>query len=132
MPVFERKKMCQECPFAKNAIKGWLGPWKIEDFENFVKYDSTVICHMDITRLQAEAEDCDEDEDTISEEEIEENGQHCVGMLRYMSAMCKLSRDPEKAKAQNDVKKVKDREVLMPYQFREHHTIGKNNGTQSS
>ena len=121
MPTYERKKMCKECPFAQDSIKGWLGPWSIEDFENFVRFDGTFICHMDVARLQGG----DDSEECLDDEEIEEQGHHCVGMLRYMSGMCKLSRDLQKAQFQNEIKTVKDRPVLKPNTFREHHTLKK-------
>jgi hypothetical protein len=31
MATFERKVMCNECPFHANALKGWLGPHSVDD-----------------------------------------------------------------------------------------------------
>ncbi len=123
MPVYNRKKMCAECPFSAKSIPGWLGPWSIEDFENFLKFDGTFICHMDVERLHGE----EDAEDHVFDEEVEKLGQHCVGMLRYMNSMCKLSRDPEKAAAQNVIRETPDKPVIQVPNFREHHTLRKKN-----
>ncbi len=112
MPVFERTKMCAECPFRKNAAPGWLGPWTIAQLEEMIQFDHDFICHMDVRRLENEG---------LEKDEVDEQGQHCVGMLRYTNGLCKLSRDAEKAEAQRALRKVEDQPTIEPRKFREHH-----------
>lgn len=114
MPTFERKVMCEECPFRKKALPGWLGPHSIETIEKVVQSDEPFICHMSIAEaIESGMEDGDE--------QIEEEGQHCVGMLRYRNAMCKKSRDPQVARVQNELREIPDVPVIEARKFREHH-----------
>jgi len=112
MPTFERKVMCDECPFRKAALPGWLGPHSIEDIEKVVHSEEPFICHEEIEELSVRG---------LESEEIEQEGQHCVGMLRYRNAMCKRSRDEETAQAQMELKTVPDQDLIPPRKFREHH-----------
>jgi hypothetical protein len=112
MPTFDRKVMCDECPFRKAALPGWIGPHSIEDIEKVVHSEEPFICHESIEEMMVRG---------YEGEEIEEHGQHCVGMLRYRNAMCKRSRDPETAQAQLDLKSVPDEPMIPATKFREHH-----------
>lgn len=112
MASFNRTKMCAECPFRKKAPAGWLGPWTIAEMEEFYQFDGDFICHVEVKQLQ---------DNGLSEEEIDEQGEHCVGMLRYMNGSCKRSRDPEKFAAQKGLEKIKDQPVIEPWKFRQHH-----------
>lgn len=114
MPIYERCQMCAECPFRANAPSGWLGPWSIGDVEEMLQGDSTFICHTEVAEMKGDNED-------IEDDIIAEEGQHCVGFLRYMSSLCKLSRDPDKAAAQRELKTVPDLAVIPAWQFRKHH-----------
>jgi hypothetical protein len=116
MPEFSRQKMCAECPFRANALKGWLGPWVIEDFELMIHTDFDLICHVDISKMQ---------ERGLSTDEIQQTGQHCVGMLRYMNSVCKLSRNGVKAAAQQAVEEIPDQPVISAWEFSKYH--GSNN-----
>lgn len=112
MPKFERKVMCGECPFRKKAPAGWLGPHSIEDIEMVVHSEEPFICHESIEEMMGRG---------YEGEQIEEHGQHCVGMLRYRNSMCKLSRDPQTAQAQTELRTVPDQALIPPRKFREHH-----------
>ena len=112
MPSYRRKKMCKECPFRASAPSGWLGPWTIDEIEQIVQFDVNLICHVAVANKQKRG---------LSNHEIGETGQHCVGMLRYMNSMCKLSRDPDKMNAQQKVRTVDDIPVIAPNGFRNHH-----------
>lgn len=112
MPIFKRTKMCAECPFRKKAPPGWLGPWTVDEIEEFLRFDGDFICHVEVKKLQSKG---------MTPPEIEINGQHCVGMLRYMNGSCKRSRGPEKYQAQKKLEKIEDQPVIEPWKFREHH-----------
>ena len=73
------------------------------------------MCHIDIGRRLAAGED---------EEQIEEEGQQCVGMMRYLNGMCKLAHRPEVAEFQKLLRTIDDQPVIAPRKFREHHEQG--------
>ena len=112
MPRYDQSRMCSECPFRAKAPPGWLGPWAPEEIEAVARRDEAFICHIDIARIEAEGE---------PGEVAGEHGQHCVGMLRYMNAMHKLSRDPTKARRQLELKQIQDQDVIPAGQFRAYH-----------
>lgn len=114
MPNFERKVMCDECPFRKKALRGWLGPHSIEDIEKVVHSEEPFICHKSIAEMIHEGI-------PEGDPQLEVQGQHCVGMLRYRTAVCKLSRDPEVYQVQQELKTVLDQSLIAPFKFREHH-----------
>lgn len=114
MPVYERCRMCPECPFRKISPRGWLGPWTVEDMEQIVHFEQHLICHLDVTTQQNAG---------LTDEQITLSGQHCVGALRYMSSVGKLSREPEKAQAQKKLKQVPDQSTIEPFKLREHHSV---------
>lgn len=113
MPTYKRRVMCAECPFRANAIKGWLGPSTPEQVNAATRSEEPYICHVSMNALVAKGED--------SPEELEELGQHCVGMARYRSSICKSSRDPEAFAFQQAVKTVPDKPVIPANKFLEHH-----------
>lgn len=113
MPKYTREKMCRECPFRAASLRGWLGPHTIEYFEDLIARDVGFICHTDVGRKLAR---------DMSEDEIKIEGQHCVGMLRYLNGMLKLSRDPDRAAAQRAIRDVPDAPTIPPREFRDHHT----------
>ncbi len=112
MTVFKRNKTCNECPFRADALPGWLGPLTIDEIETMVREDHDLVCHMDINRLMKKG---------LNEDQIAITGQHCVGLLRYMNSVCKLSRDPEKSAAQKLIRTIPDRPMIAAFKFREHH-----------
>jgi hypothetical protein len=108
-----RKKMCNECPFRANSPKGWLGSLTTDEVEHMVLTDEDLLCHKDINQRTKRGE---------SSEEINEKGQMCVGMLRYTNSLMKLSRDPEKAGWQKELREIEDQPVIPARQFTNHHT----------
>lgn len=112
MPEYNKTKMCAECPFRANALRGWLGPWTVQDFEDFIHKEGVFICHVDLKQKLDQG---------MTNEEVMEEGEHCVGMLRYMNSVCKLSRDKDKAAAQHRVAEIKDKPLISPFQFRAYH-----------
>lgn len=113
MTVYKRKKMCSECPFRAKAMNGWLGPWTVKDFEAMIHTtEDHFVCHTDIDKLK---------ENGCTDEQIEEEGQHCVGMLRYMTSVARRSRDPERLAAQKALESTKDQAIIPPFKFGEHH-----------
>ncbi len=125
MPTYNRTRMCRECPFRANAPRGWLGPLTIDEIEDAcygplvpgtglrIGDVGDLICHVDVGKRLAAGEDDDE---------IEEAGQQCVGMMRYVNNCLKRAHRPEVAEFQDRLKAVEDQPVIEARKFREHHT----------
>ena len=112
MPVYERKKMCDDCPFRAKSLQGWLGPYTVDDFEKIIHSETGMICHTAIDDMKVKG---------YEDDEIEEYGQHCIGMFRYRNNVCKTSRDSVIEAYQDSLKKVKDEPVIGAFEFRKHH-----------
>lgn len=85
---FDLKKTCPECPYTEK-VGGWIGEHDSAiEFHDAVKQDIEFPCHMS-------------------------KDQCCVGNALYMNEMCKLSRDPEKAKYQQYLKINNSEKVLF-------------------
>lgn len=120
MPVYKRKKMCSECPFAANALRGYLGPMTVDDLEKSVHGPipgigdlGDMICHISIDQLRKKG--IKTDEQTLAK------GQQCVGMIRYANSVHKQARREEVLKFQKAVKETKDRPTIPPFKLREYH-----------
>lgn len=53
------EKICNECPFSKKSISGWLGGYEVEDFINFQRNEISFPCHKmmpknDLTQLEVD------------------------------------------------------------------------------
>lgn len=87
---FELKKMCPECPYAPKT-QGWIGEHATAlEFHHAVKQDIEFSCHMS-------------------------KGQCCVGNALYMNAMCKVSRNHQKANFQKYLKQVNQETILFSF-----------------
>jgi len=113
MPQYKQTKMCSDCPFRKKAMKGWLGPWQPEEIQQMIHGENKYICHSDINKRSSVGQ---------SESQIDEQGQHCVGFLRYRTKVCKTSRDEDQRAHQYKLKEIDDQEVIDAFQFVAHHT----------
>mgnify|MGYP003476492723 CR=1 FL=1 len=87
-------------------------PKALEDIEKVVHSEEPFICHESIEEMMVRGHDG---------KEIEEHGQHCVGILRYRNNVCKRSRDPEISQVQTELKSIPDQSVIPGNQFRKHH-----------
>jgi hypothetical protein len=112
MPKFKEKKMCNECPFRKKSIKGWLGPHTAEEMQTMAHSGQGFTCHKEVNAMS---------KDGYDDEEIAHDGQHCVGMIRYRNKICKTSRNEEERSYQNSLKHIDDEPVLDAFTFVDHH-----------
>jgi hypothetical protein len=97
---------CKECPFLKNSIPGWLGPWP----------DSGTL-HLHIVNEQDFA--CHMTTGDDEEEEFPEGAKRCTGSIMYASKSCKRFNDPVLKKEQQRLTPTD--EVMDLFEFREHH-----------
>jgi hypothetical protein len=92
---------CNECPWRRNAARGYLGPFTAEEWLLLAHSDEAIACHL-----------------TIEEEgSWEGNTKQCRGAAICRANMAKTPRDPEV------ITGPKDRELVFgtPMEFREHH-----------
>ena len=102
-------KPCSECPFKVKSVRGWLGPYKVEELHRFVMNENHFGCHSTI-------HDDDQDPDTV---------EHCVGSILYMNKNAKSCRDKELRKLQKRFESFDKSEILSLPEFLEHHSIEK-------
>lgn len=77
-------KPCSDCPWRRNAVKGWLGPMTPEEWIQAAHSDVPIACHQTIKEAN---------------EEGVGNWEHpalrqCRGAASFRSHICKLPRDP--------------------------------------
>lgn len=112
MPTYKRQTMCDECPFRATAPAGWLGPYTVQQMHDIVHKEGDLICHKDVARLAKKG---------ASKRKVEVAGQHCVGMLRYRSSVCKRGHDATQLAAQDALEVVPDQPTIPPFQFDNYH-----------
>src|SRR5262245_59749948 len=76
---------CNECPFRKTALPGWLGPLSAEDWVSLLHSDAPIACHM-----------------TIDVSQDWEGASQCAGAANMRRALCKLPRDRTVARGEDD------------------------------
>lgn len=89
------KNPCNDCPFRRNAVPGWLGAsrpeWFVEsalsDFAEYAPGAPMAPCHQTVNY---------EDDDWLAK--LSE-ADACVGALQFAANNCKSPRDPERSAA---------------------------------
>ncbi len=84
---------CSDCPWARAALRGWLGGHSVDDWLEAVQSDARIDCHA-------------------------LNGIECAGAAIYRDNICKLPRDLDVLRLDGDTERVFD----GPAEFRQHHT----------
>lgn len=87
------EKPCHDCPWRRNAVRGWLGPHSAEAWMEIARSDDAVPCHA-----------------------LE--GPQCAGLAIFRANICKLPRDPNVLRLPKDWNTVFDH----PQQFINHHS----------
>ena len=110
------KTVCNDCPFSKDSLRGWLGPHTLEEILDTQQYEGLFSCHM-------------RRKDESSEEEIR-NGSLpiCRGFIASASASCKLfgqtpTTGPELKRLQDMLTPNDKENILSRWEFKNHHTI---------
>lgn len=78
-------KPCNDCPWRRNALPGWLGPYSVERWLEVVNTDVPIACHQTLVNTD------DRGVGDWSDESI----MQCRGAAIYRANTCKLPRDPE-------------------------------------
>jgi len=100
MPEGLVKKPCNECPWRRNALAGYLGPHNADEWLSLAETDAPIACHK-----------------TIQESESFEGTKHCAGAATYRANRCKLPRDKRIPTGPSD----HDGVFSNPVQFKDHH-----------
>jgi anti-sigma factor ChrR (cupin superfamily) len=105
-PQTRLDKPCDACPFVKESIKGWLGPWTPEDMHRSVMAEQPFPCHKTI----------DHDGQEFEETEL------CVGATMYATNCGKQFRadDLEEQRARHQ---DKAKETCMGMELLAYHKL---------
>ena len=117
-----RKSICNECPFSKGSLKGWLGGEAVEDTLNCMQFDQAFSCHMHRT------EETHQGDIWVGDLPI------CRGFMMSAKKSCKmfgqmitvdsiLLKDLQK---RTDFSSEELEQVLSKQEFRKHHTLNPN------
>lgn len=96
-------KPCGECPFRKNAPRGWLGPWNPTSILQQAFSEFGLACHMTA-----------DNPDAIS---------MCAGSIICANKSAKKYRNTKLAQLQQGL--GEDDNVLTAFEFIKHHKSGK-------
>lgn len=83
---------CSDCPWAREALKGWLGGSSVEEWLDCARGDDPVPCHA-------------------------LKGAQCAGLAVFRANIAKLPRNPETLRLPAD----RERIFATPAEFAEHH-----------
>lgn len=107
---FDLRKPCVDCPFRKDALKGWLGEDRAQEIADaLTRNDQTFACHKTVNHHESEVEEGDIDQDELDAELGDR--QHCAGAIAMVeaegarNAMLQISerlgiRDPDRVTAE--------------------------------
>ena len=111
-------KICNQCPFSKTSLPGWLGGFSADDILEAQQNESLFSCHLH------------REEDSKENGKKIESGEHpiCRGFLVSAEVSCKMfGQNPKTGKALYDliktmtITKEEKESVLSRFTFRKHH-----------
>lgn len=105
-----RHKPCNECPFRKKSIAGWLGPWDITSILFQSNSEAGLPCHKSYDPLLRKG---------LDPILAMDKAHVCVGSLQSANASCKRYSNPVLKYMAEVV--VKSEDILSVFEFRKHH-----------
>lgn len=111
-------KVCNQCPFSKTSLPGWLGGFSAEDILEAQQKEHLFSCHLH------------REEDSTENENKIESGEHpiCRGFMVSAAASCKsFGQNPLTGRALKElsnsmeITKQEKEEILLRHKFRDHH-----------
>lgn len=101
-------KPCNDCPWRRNAVPGWLGPYDAQEWVQMAHGEEPIACHQTIKDV----------DDYGTGDWNHPAMKQCAGAAIYRANVCKSPRNPAVARAD-----APDRETVFatPYQFIEYH-----------
>ena len=110
-----RLNPCNECPFRKNSIDGWLGPWSPQGMLQQVHGEAGLGCHVDVAAKLKKSP-------KMTDGDLAEKTHVCVGSLKHADKSFKSYRNTELREFQDRVAAAGDNEnILDRWEFLEHH-----------
>ncbi len=103
------KKSCNECPFTKTSLKGWLADYTAQELHNIVMNENPFPCHLT------------HNNNIGWHEAGTEQYPLCMGALKYMKKACKLPRNIELAKIIKAIPYNELDNILSVPEFFKHH-----------
>lgn len=86
-------QMCNDCPFRKNAVPGWLGSYTSEKIIELIQIEVLFPCHKHVEEAHTDEHHVNGyDQDDWAEWAMA-HGEQCAGFNMLMGKMCKLPRD---------------------------------------
>lgn len=110
-----KKPICNECPFRKNSLRGWLGPDSPEEVIQKVHGEGGYVCHMSIAG-KPQMDDSGLVDGT-------KYGHQCIGAIQHASVSCKRYRQPDLEKLRLELKDEDKSNILNYPEFIAHHTL---------
>lgn len=80
---------CNDCPFRRKSLPGWLGPWSVEEVLGHIAY-GPFPCHKTISGPNMENDD--------------PKLRQCAGAAIFMNNKLQMSRDPSLSATQKALK----------------------------
>ncbi len=109
------RKPCNDCPFRKNSLKGWLGGVSVQETIQIAHSEYDFQCH----KTRVSEEDYEHEEDYL---EAEEKIQHCVGRLLYAAKNFKMFRRKDLQELTDELEKENSMDNILNFkEFKEHH-----------
>jgi hypothetical protein len=108
--------MCNDCPFSKNSLKGFLADYKVQDFVTFMNNEVLFPCHKIVPDVGMYVKDLSP---------LVQKGvlRLCRGYTESMSKSAKIPRDRQFASIIKNI--PLSEESMSIFEFIEHHTIKK-------
>lgn len=102
---YTQTQPCPQCPYT-GKLPGFIGGHEDpQDFHDAVVADTPFPCHMSVNACKVSIAESIRPGSRV---------QHCVGYMLYMNRMCKVSRRPEVAQRQAELKPI-NHLVLDPF-----------------
>lgn len=103
------KNPCNDCPWRRNSIRGWLGPTSAEDWVRLAHTDAQIACHQTIPEGS-------DDNDPVFEDMTT-----CAGATIFRANVCK---SPRTTRGLPEYQLPADRERVFSWndEFLAHHT----------
>lgn len=122
-----KKNPCNECPFRKNSLQGYLGPHKqSSEIIGLLVVGVKFPCHMDVNGIAEHIyeELKDDDIQKLTRAQATDfalkDAPHCTGALQMMNNSCMLSRSREIAEDQKKVGR-NDKVFMFQNEFTAYH-----------
>ena len=105
---FDIRKPCNDCPFRRQAMRGWLGPYGPDEVLDLIRYEPFP-CHQTI-----HGDDVPFDDEAL---------RGCAGAAIYLNNTCEMSRCGDTLQHQRDLKSSEHSEDVFnrPDEFVQHH-----------